>query len=216
MRKSTVRPHHQPGQIGLAAAGRLDGRLHLAAAQHRHPVREAHHLIQLVGDEDHSLVARMAACGGFLDHPAQGLAQFFRFLRRQHGCGLVQNQNIGVAVEGLEDLDPLLFAHAELPDIGVGIDGHLVALAQRFDLQRGAFHVQAKGRLFQPQDDVFGHRLGIDQFEVLMNHTHAQMDGVSGRMQVGQLAVQPYLAGLLPVEAGQDVHQRRLAGAVLA
>ena len=38
-------------------------------------------------------------------------------LRREHGGRLVQDQNARVAVERLEDLDALLLADRELPDL---------------------------------------------------------------------------------------------------
>ena len=209
-------PDHHSGQFSLADGGRVDRGLDLAASQHSHPIREAGDFIQLMRDEDNRLVAAFAPHGRLLDHLSQRVAQIIRFLRRQHGCGFVQDQDIGVAVEHLEDLDPLLFADTELPDIGVGIDGHLVACAQFKQFLCGALHVEAKGRLLQPQDDVFGHGLRFHELEVLVHHAHAQPDGVVGGADGDLLAVQPDLACFGLIQAGQRVHQGGLAGAVFA
>ena len=66
------------------------------------------------------------------------------------------------------------------------------------------------------EHDVLGHREHRHQHEVLVHHADAGADGVAGAVEMGRLAVDEDLALVRPVEAGEHVHQRRLAGAVLA
>ena len=47
---------------------------------------------------------------------AQRAEELLGLLWRQHGGRLVHDEDGGAAVEHLEDLDPLLLAHRELPD----------------------------------------------------------------------------------------------------
>ncbi len=70
----------------------------------------AMHLVQLVADEDQTVAV--------LGHLAQRLEEFVDFLRRQHGGRLVQDEQGRAAVERLDDLDALSFAHGQRPDRG--------------------------------------------------------------------------------------------------
>ena len=54
--------------------------------------------------------------------PAQDLEDLLGLLRRQHGRGLVEDEDPGVAVERLEDLDALLPADRQRADLGLGVD----------------------------------------------------------------------------------------------
>ncbi len=64
--------------------------------------------------------------------------------------------------------------------------------------------------------DVLGHRHVVHQVELLMDHGDAVLERVERRGQLDLLALQPEGAGVGRVDAGDDLHQRRLAGAVLA
>ena len=55
-----------------------------------------------------------------------------------------------------------------------------------------------------------------DQPEVLVHHPDPRVERVARRGEVGGLAVEEDLALVRPVEAGEDVRERALAGAVLA
>ena len=66
------------------------------------------------------------------------------------------------------------------------------------------------------EDDVLGHRHHRDQHEVLVHHPDPALDRVLGGRERRLLPVQQDLAGVRVVQAVEDVHQRRLAGAVLA
>ena len=69
---------------------------------------------------------------------------------------------------------------------------------------------------FGTEDDVLDNREILDQHEVLMDHADADGDGVVRRVDRHRLAADPDLAAVGLVEAVEDRHQRRFAGAVLA
>jgi branched-subunit amino acid transport protein len=94
---------HHVGQLLFRRLGGGHGARHAAGAQHRHLVGDVHDLLQLVGDQDDGLAL-------FLEQ-AQDFEQRGRFLGRQHGGRLVQDQDVGAAVDLLEDFDALLGAH---------------------------------------------------------------------------------------------------------
>ena len=66
------------------------------------------------------------------------------------------------------------------------------------------------------EHDVLRDRERADEAEVLVHHADAFVQRVARRVEVHRLAVEEDLALVRPVEARQDVGERRLAGAVLA
>ena len=57
----------------------------------------------------------------WLRQRAHDLEQLIGFLRGQHGGGLVEDQDICIAVEQLDDLNPLLHAHRQIADITIRV-----------------------------------------------------------------------------------------------
>jgi hypothetical protein len=51
---------------------------------------------------------------------------------------------------------------------------------------------------------------------MLMHHRDTRVDGIARRVELDRLSEQGDLTLVRPVEAGEDVRERRLAGAVLA
>ena len=97
---------HQPRQalLGRARGGqRLDL---LAAPQHGDPVGDLGHLVQLVADEDDRLP--------LLGQAPDDREELVRLLRRQHRGRLVEHEDVGAAVERLQDLDALLLADGDV------------------------------------------------------------------------------------------------------
>ena len=58
--------------------------------------------------------------------PGEDAEEVVRLGGRQHARGLVEDQDVGLAVERLQDLHPLLVADRKRPRSGVGIDVELV------------------------------------------------------------------------------------------
>ena len=66
------------------------------------------------------------------------------------------------------------------------------------------------------EHDVLGDRHHRDQHEVLVHHAHARLDRGARRSELHVLVADLDLALVGVVQAVEDVHQRRLAGTVLA
>ena len=123
----------------------------------------------------------------------------------------------GPAVEHLEDLDPLLVADTEVGDQLVGVDVEAVARRQLADRAAGATDVELGGRArLAAEHDVLPHREVVGEHEVLEHHADAGVDGVGRRLEAALLTVHDDRALVGTVGAVQRLHQRRLAGPVLA
>ena len=180
----------------------------LAAAQHRDPVGDLEHLVQLVADEDDRLAVRLQA--------PNDLEQLVRLLGRQYRGRLVEDQDVGTAIERLQDLDPLFLAHRDVADERARINGQREALGELANALLGRALVQQQiVAWLDPEHDVLGDGHHRDQHEVLVDHPDPGSDRVSCRRELDPLAVQEELSGIGPVQAVEDVHQGRLAGAVL-
>ena len=88
---------------------------HLTMAQHDAAVGNRHNLMQLVADEDNRQPQG--------DRLTQRVKQRLRFLRGQNGGWLVEDQDAGLAIECLEDFDPLPFPHRKAAHPRIGVDG---------------------------------------------------------------------------------------------
>ena len=162
-----------------------------------------------MGDEDDGLA--------LLLERAKQLEQRIGLGRRQHGGRLVEDEDVGAAIERLQDLDALLQADGEIADGRIHVDLEPVIARQPRELRArlrlaGAQH----GAAFGAEHHVLDDGEGLDQHEVLVHHADAGMDGVVRRADGDRLAVDADLAGIGLVEAVQDRHERRLARAVLA
>ncbi len=140
---------HQLGQValGLARGGYARGGDH-AAAHDRDAVGDGQDLVELVADEDDR-----RARGG---HAAQRLEELVDLLGREDGRGLVHDEDVGAAVEHLEDLHALLLADRELPDLGRRVDRQAGLLGQGPDLGLVPWQVHPEARLIEAEQDVLG------------------------------------------------------------
>ena len=181
----------------------------LALAEDRTAVGHLHNFRQLVGDEENAL-----ALGGQILHDGHELLDF---LRRQHGGGLVENQDFIVPVQHLEDFGPLLHTHGDILNDGVGVHGQAVLLRQGHNLfpGLGLLEETALGGL-RAEDDVVQNAEAFHQLEVLVHHADAQGVGVVGVMDGDGLAVLADFALLRLVETEENAHQGGFAGAVFA
>ena len=138
-----------------------------------------------------------------------------RFLVGQHRGGLVQDEDSSAEEQHLEDLDALLLGDGELADDGVGIDVETDFRRLRRDLPgciAGAAHAQG---VPAGEDDVLGDRETLHQLVVLVDHPDAEASRVGRRSDRGRPAVDRDGAFVRGVEPAGDIHQGRLAGAVL-
>ena len=200
-----VSTHHEASELAARRAGDLVRALGAPGPQDGDAVRDRADLVELVRDEDDG-----AALGR---HAPEHLEEGLRLLRREHGGGLVEDEQLGLAGEGLDDLDALLLADRELPDPGAGVHVKPVALAQLGDPR---FRSGPSDAAVLAEHHVLGDGERLDQAEVLVHHADARLDRVARRVELHRQAVQCQRALVGSVEAGQAVGERRLAGAVLA
>ena len=162
-----------------------------------------------MGDEQDGLA--------LLGEAAHDLHELVDLLGGQHGGGLVEDEDLVVAVQHLQDLHALLHAHGDVLDPGVQVHPQAVPLGQVLHLLPGCLLLQeAHFGVLRAQDDVVQDGEHIDELEVLVHHADAQCRCVVGVVDLHRLAVFPDLALLRLVQAEQDGHQRRFAGAVFA
>ena len=207
--RMTLRPTIASASSGGEVLRGVEGRDHLAAPHDRHAVGQAHDLAQLVGDEDDRLVLA-------LEH-AQHLEQLVGLGRRQHRGRLVEHQDLGAAHQRLQDLDALLQADRQFADDGVGIDLEAVFAPEFAEpLADRARALGEQRAALGAEHHVFEHGERRHQHEVLMHHADAVADRLARGADSDRLAVDADLACVGFVEAVEDRHQRRFAGAVLA
>ena len=103
-RSSTSRPTISRARLCLGRALARDGLDRLAAPQHRDPVGDLEHLLQLVADEDDR--------GALRGQAADDLEQLLASCGVSTAVGSSRISTVGAAVERLQDLDPLLLADA--------------------------------------------------------------------------------------------------------
>ena len=143
--------------------------------------------------------------------------QLVDLLRHQDGGRLVEDQDAGAAVEHLGDLDPLPGADAEVLDQHVGVEVEGVAVGDLEDPAAGLGAVQpAAPRGLAAQDDVLQDGEVVGQHEVLVDHADAGAIASAGLRKRHLAAVERDRALVGAVHAVEGLHQRRLAGAVLA
>ena len=105
-------PDHQFGQFLAVGLGGSALRHHFALAHHGDGIGHRHDLAQLVGDRDDGDAA------GF--QRRQDAEQLIGLLRRQDAGGLVRDQDLAMAIERLQDFDPLLFPTGNSPVVASG------------------------------------------------------------------------------------------------
>ena len=204
-----VAADHHGGQRLLRGALRLRMAGDAPVAQHRDVVADFEHFLQLVRDENDAHAALLQRA-----HDGE---EALRLLRRQHGSRLVEDEDVGVTIKRLDDLDALLHAHRQVLDQSIGIDGQAVLAGDFEDARaRGLAVEEGAAHALVAQHDVLGDCEHRHQLEVLVHHADAQRDGVVGVADADLAAVDEDFALVRAVEAVDDVHQGGFAGAVFA
>ena len=200
---------HELGEFGVRRARR---RLadDLAEADDGDAVGDLADLAQLVGDEHDR--------GAGLLELAHDAHQLVGLLRGEHRGRLVEDEHPRVARERLDDLDALLDADGEILHQRIGVDVEAEARGDLADALAGGLQIQdaaGLGRLVA-EHDVLGDGEDRDEHEVLMDHADAGAHRVAGTLEVLHDVVEQDDAVVGSVQPVQDVHQGRLARAVLA
>jgi hypothetical protein len=136
------------------------------------------------------------------------------------GSRLVQHEQPRVHRQRARDRDELLLCGGQLPHDRSR--RHLRADAGQLPCRVG-FHAPA---IQEPQrsgperlpaeEDIASDVERVDDFELLMDHGDAESRGVRRPVHDHRHVVDRNLARVRAMDPGQDLHQRRLAGAILA
>ncbi len=175
---------HQLGEVRLVGLRRDPLADDLAAPDDGDPVGDLEDLVQLVADEDDAVTR--------VGQPPEDPEDLLGLLRRQDRRRLVEDEDLRVAVQDLEDLDPLLPADRERADLGVGVDLEAEPLTELADPPAGLLAVEEDrvGHRLLAEEDVLGDGEDGDQHEVLVDHVDATGDGVGRAGDRHRLAVE--------------------------
>ena len=202
-------PHHQRRQAALGRLFRISLTHQSALTQDGNPIRHPQNLFQLVRDKDDR--------GALLPQPRHDGKETFDLLGRENSSRLVENQNVGVAVERLDNLYPLAHPDRQIFNHRIRIDIQIVTMGKL--LNAGGDGAGVEKAIFDAlaaQHNILGHRHHWHQLEVLMHHADAQGNGVIGVVHGRRLAIdQDFTTGWL-VETVDDIHQGRFARAIFA
>ena len=192
--------HHQLCQLGGRGLGCFESRGHLAAAHDADGIGDLHDLAQFMGDQDDGFALGAQA--------VEDAEQLVGFGRGQHTCRFVQDQDVSLPVERLENFHPLLHAHTDVLDQGIGLHIQAVVRGQLDQcppcLGDGGFEPSS---ILGAQNNILQHREILDQFEVLEYHTDACCDGGLTVGDIGLFARNKYLTLISFVKAVEDRHQ---------
>ena len=132
--------------------------------------------------------------------------------------GLVEDEHLGVADQGLGDGDLLLLGDGQLADRDGGVAG------RQADQLQQLHHARVLRRPVDPPaagdlpagEDVLGDGEVEEQLRFLIDGRDAEGDGVSGAVDGHRLALEGDPPGVGGRRPGEDLDQRGLARAVLA
>ena len=179
-----------------------------AVAQHRDPVRDPEHFLQPVGDEDHRHppVAQLAG------HPEELLD--FMFGER---CGrLVHDEHLHVERDRLGDLHLLLRRQREPAGRRPHLEPDAKAQQDLLGVRVPAPPVDQQPLLAVGDEDVFGHVEIGEQQRLLVDGRQPARLRLLGVGKAHGRAAHDHFPGVAPFDAGEDLDEGRLAGAVLA
>src|SRR3989449_507742 len=199
---------HQLDQAPLVHLVTRDRGDATAASHDRDAVAVGEDLADLVGDEDDG--------EALVGHRPERPEERVDLLRREHGRGLVEDQDVYAAVGGFQDLDLLLHADGELAHLGVEIEGEPEARGDGLDVVAVALGTEPQPPALAPQQHVLERAEIGDELDVLVDHADAVTERVARRRDGGENAVDRDPAAIGAVEPAQHVHERGLARAVLA
>ena len=143
--------------------------------------------------------------------------QHLHFVGGKRCRGFVHDQDAGLAVHGAGDLDDPLHVMREIAHPGLGrqpLEAHALEQGSGAAFQRAGGRRAGRALGQRGDHDVFGDRqVGKDR-QFLRQHADAERERVGRGPDLMRAAVDRDRAGIAGIVAGQDLHQRRLAGAI--
>jgi len=205
-----VAAHHAAHQL-VGRGARERAAVHVApVAQHGGAVAVGEDLGHAVADVDDADALRLEV--------VQHAEQRGRLELGERGRGLVEDQHLAVERERLGDLHQLLARDAEFVDARGRVDV-LAEPAQHLGgarVEAAVVHEGAAARVDLGHEDVLGDGGVAAQRDLLVHQADAQPHGMGRAVDAHIQAVERDRALVGLVDAVDDVHQRGLAGAVLA
>ena len=138
--------------------------------------------------------------------------------RGEHGGRLVENQDVGAAIEQAQDLQDLAHVDRRVDGLQPPVDRDAGKRGDpfRFGLCLAPVDQAAEPHGFARQNQVLEKRQRRRQHELLMDQADAAREGVGRAFQLDRPIVEDHGSLVRSVDALQDAHQRRLAGPVAA
>ena len=195
----------------LAREGRGSPAADVAAvAQHGQLVGDREQLLQPMGDVEDAFALGLEL--------ANDREQVFRVPLAERRGGLVHDEQLRLIGERSRDLDHLAGGYRECAHLGLGIDVDPQPLEQGAGpaLQLAMADESQSVDGLAPDPDVLRDAHARHQVQLLMDHGDAKVKRIARRAEAQIAAVEEQLAGIRSVDTCDDLHERRLAGAVLA
>jgi hypothetical protein len=197
--------HHLDQPVGAVRRDGFAGEA--AAAQDRDSMTQALDIFKLMGDEKD----RAALLAQLL----QGGKESLLLQRTDPGRRFIQDQDSRTQPEQPHQFELLPFADGQRFDVGFRVEVEPEAVADFFQRRPGLGAAREQSTLAAEQEVVHDPH-GWDVERVLMEHTDPQAAGILRRVNPDRLPVEQDLPAVRPLEAGQDLHQCALAGAVFS
>ena len=185
----------------------LQGGHHTPLVEDGDAVRERHHLLHLVRNEEDRMP--------LLREVAHDAVKRLGFLWSENGGWFIKNQQPSTSVQHLDNFDALLFADGQFVNLAFRINVEVVTVAEFLNLLMDFSEVQHR-RTRQAEDDVLCHRVIADQHEMLKDHADALTDRLAGCAELHHLPPDANFALVRSVKSGNDAHEGGLARAILA
>ena len=199
---------HVAHQLGARHAGGGRAEHAPAVAQHGDAIGDLEDLVEPMRDEQHEQAAPLQL--------GDGVEQAQALLGRQHRGGLVEREDARRRRQGARDLDELARRDAERAGDAGRIERQPEFLEQsRRPLVQGAAIEQAPARArLAAEPDVLGDGQLRQHGELLVHRGDAGGARLGRRIEAHRAALDQDRAAARRIDAGQQVHQGRLAGAV--
>ena len=174
-------------------------------AQDRHPIADGKCLAQLVGDEHHR--------HALLAQAAQQFQQRGDLAGSEHGRRFVEQQHAATARQRLDDFHALPLAQRQVANLGSRRDIESEVGQHRREVLFGVGEIDHESAL-GAEGDIFEDGEIRHEGKVLIDRADAAPQRIGRGIEVDLLAGDADRPGIWLVHPGQDVHERRLAGAV--
>ncbi len=222
---------HELGDAHLADRSRRDVS---PITEHGDAAADAEHLVEPVRDVDDRHAPRRQTLdqrkqlrhfparqrrGRLVHHENARVAG--RVHRRLGGGGLVHRSLGGGGRERFGNLDHLALrqpeARHERPWIGRRfLEPEIPQQRRRARVERSPVDDAGHPRRRRPEKNIFGDRELRNEVQLLIDDADAERERVARAADLHRLAMDDDLARVLAIRAAEDLHQRRLPGAVLA